>query len=168
MVTSGVGLLVAGCATATPAWTTWVSADRTVAVAFPVPPRERQGHEGPRVRSTVARASDAEGRVYELALFTIARVLSPAEQADLSDRVLQGLAARPDGRSFDATPLSDAVGPVHRVVIELEGDRRGYWRIFYSDARTMVQLSVVGPDDEALGGLTTEFFDSFQLTPSVR
>lgn len=158
------------CGGAEPGRAIQVGGDRGFTILFPAPPRQQQGHEGPRVRSYLASAVDDDGRLFEVAVFTIARSLTATEQIGLMQRVLRGLAARSGGRAFEMVPTADAGGRTrcHSVTMELADQRRGRWLIFYGGSERMFQLSVVGPDDGELPRRSAAFFDSFALEPAAR
>jgi len=166
---AAVGLVaLTGCGGATSPPTFPVGAGHGFTIALPATPREREGHEGPFVRSYVASAVDGDGRVFEVAAFIIDRPLTAAVRADLMRRVLRGLAARPDARSFDAAPATGVADDAlaHEVTIELDGGRRGHWRLLFGGPQRMVQLSVVGADEDGLAERAAAFFESFVLQPA--
>jgi hypothetical protein len=158
--TLALSCLAISCGTpsATPAPTHPFEGDH-FAVSFPAPPRARRAHEGPLASALIASAVDAERCRHEAAVFDFPRALDADERRRLLSEVERGLGARQGARGVESRTLKSGA---RELVIALDGDAAGHWRVFYVGAERMVQLSVVCPNDAAVAQKSRAFFASYR------
>lgn len=152
-----LSLMLAGCG---PSPTlVRVVAQEGYVLSFPASPETATGRDGPvRYRIDAIRAFDAR---FESAWFLFS-ALDASERADLLMRVERGLMTPGAHIESRVQARADNIDRVDLIIDHADG-RRGYHRIYYPSATTMLQVSVVGPKGEDWEQYVTPFFDSLKL-----
>ena len=147
-----------GCAPTAP----HVYRDEGASLSFPVRPEVRRVREGPWADATVVSARSG-GITYELARFVLTRVPDEAQRTALLAEVERGLSARGGVRGVDASDTTFRNRRSRRLVIRFDDGTAARFVVFFRDERTLVELSVFGPE----GGLEREaerFFTSYSTS----
>ena len=155
-----LSLMLAGCGSSPTA--VRVVAQEGYVLSFPASPETAIGRDGPvRYRIDAIRAFDAR---FESAWFRFTE-LDASERADLLTRVERGLMSPGAHLESRVQARTDNIERVDLIIDHADG-RRGYHRIYYPSATTMLQVSVVGPKGEGWEQFVSPFFGSLKLEGS--
>ena len=97
-----------------------------------------------------------EGARFEAARFVGDGPATEEERKALLKAVVEGMQARPDVARARVVPLATRGAEVR---VDQRNGGLGRYRVFFTDARTLVELSVVGPDPSWVDAASDRFFD---------
>ncbi len=160
-------LLLVGCGSSPILLNVRVDAQEGYSASFPAKVTTRIGHDGP-ISFRIDSAKSAEGARFEAAWFGFPEPLGDEERKVLLAKVVRGLSSERGTLVVAKGPAKGSALEGLDLVFDRDDNRRGFHRVVYTSALSMLQISVVGPKGGAWEESVPEFWKSLTIRRDSR